>query len=93
VILIIADVGDSVVVRGTLKDEDGTPITGATVTARVVPPDGTEVNPDVDEEGAGVYSVVLDLDAPRRWAVRLESAAPELAAAEGIVYVRRTEFA
>jgi hypothetical protein len=93
-ILIQCDVGDAVVVRGTLTDEDSLPVTGATVTARAIAP-GATVETDLGactEEGAGVYAVVLEPDAPGSWLVRMESADPEKSAAEGIVYARETRF-
>ncbi len=94
-ILIQCDVGDAVVVRGTLTDEAGNPVTGAGVTARALAP-GATTETDLGaatDEGAGVYAVVLEPDAPGAWLVRLDSADPEKAAAEGIVYARETRFA
>lgn len=91
--LIECDKGDVIVVRGTLTDEDGTPVTNATVTARAIPPSGTEESlGSADHEGAGVYAVNLEPDEEGRWEVRFDSAAPTKAAAEGVVYVRETRF-
>lgn len=91
--LIEIDLGDSVTVRGTLTDEDGQPVTGATVTARVMPPSGTEeALGSAEDEGAGVYSITVTPDESGPNWVRLESAAPYLAAAEGVVYVRQSRF-
>lgn len=92
--LIICDVGDSLTVRGTLKDENGTPLAGASVTARVISPvTGSETALGAaTDEGAGVYSVTFDPSAPGSWPFRMESAAPAKAAAEGVIYVRETRF-
>jgi nitrogen fixation protein FixH len=93
-ILIQCDVGDAVVVRGTLTDEAGDPVVGADVTARAIAP-GATAETDLGactDEGEGVYAVVLEPDVAGAWHVRMESADPEKAAAEGIVYARETRF-
>lgn len=93
-ILIQCDVADAIVIRGTLTDEDGATVAGATVTARAFAP-GDAAETDLGaaaDEGAGVYSVTLEPDAPGRWEIRMESAAPNKAAAEGVVYVRESRF-
>ena len=92
--LIETDIGDSLVVRGTLTDEAGAAVTGATVTARSIDPAGTEASlgPATEEGTTGVYAVTFEPDAAGTWLIRLESAAPNKAAAEGTVYVRATRF-
>ena len=92
-ILIQADIDDAVVIRGTLADEAGAAVEGATVTARSISPSGTEASIGAaTDEGEGAYSVTLEPDASGYWAVRMESAAPNNAAAECIVYVRESRF-
>lgn len=92
--LIETDIGDSIVVRGILTDEADAAVEGAAVTARVIPPSGTEESlGSAADDGDGVYSVTLDPDEAGTWLIRFESAAPSKAAAEGIVYVRETRFA
>jgi hypothetical protein len=91
--LITTDIGDVIIVRGTLTDEAGDPVVGATVTARALTPAGVEQDlGDADDEGAGVYSVTLEPTTAGRWQVRFDSASPAQAAAEGIVHVRESRF-
>lgn len=93
-ILIQGDIDDALVIRGTLTDEAGDPVVGATVTARSISPSGTEASMGtVTDEGAGVYSAVLEPDESGSWLVRMVSAAPNKAAAEGAVYIRESRFA
>lgn len=94
-ILIQCDVADAVIVRGTLTDEAGDPVTGATVTARAFAPgdaEETALGSATEEGSTGVYAVTLEPDAPGSWLVRVESAAPHKAAAECVVYVRESRF-
>lgn len=92
--LIECDLGDSIKVRGTLVDEDGAAVTGATVTASVLPPSGTEASlGSASEVGStGVYEVTFDPTESGHNHVRFESASPKKAAAEGVVFVRESRF-
>lgn len=91
--LIICDKGDVIAVRGTLRDEAGDAITGASVTARSISPAGAEASlGTATHEGNGVYKVLLEPGAAGAWQVRFDAAAPSKAAAEGIVYVRESRF-
>lgn len=92
-ILIICDVGDEVIVRGTLTQEDGTPVAGAAVTASVITPAGVTQNLGAaTDEGGGVYAVTVIPDASGSWELRMTSAAPTTSAAQGIIFVRETRF-
>lgn len=91
--LIDCDIGDELLIRGTLTDEAGDPVSGAAVTARVLHGDvETPLGPAADQ-GGGVYSVTFAPTASGTWHVRFDSADPNLAAEEGIIGVRATRFA
>ena len=90
--LIECDVGDVIVVRGTLLDEAGDPVVGATVTARTLHAGAEDDLGDATDEGDGVYSVLVTPDAAGAWQVRMDAAAPAQAAAEGIIDARQTSF-
>lgn len=94
-ILIECDLGDVVRVRGTLTDEDGNAVTGATVTARVIPPGGTEASlgAATEDGSTGVYEVDFEPTVSGHNLIKFDSDDPEQAAAEGVVYVRETRFA
>lgn len=93
--LIEVDVGDAVVIRGTLTDEAGDPVTGAAVSARALAPGAAEssLGAATEEGTSGVYRVSLAITLPGRYEVRMESEEPNMAAAEGAVYARATRFA
>ena len=92
--LIECDIGDSIKVSGTLVDIDGVAVTGATVTASVIPPSGTEASlGSVSEVGStGVYEVTFDPTESGHNLIRFSSATPKKAAAEGVVFVRESRF-
>ena len=90
--LIACDIGDRIIIAATLTDANGDPVTGATVTARALH-NGTETDLGTGtDEGAGVYSFALEPDAAGTWQVRAEAAAPNKAAAEGLISVYTTDF-
>ena len=92
-ILIQCDIGDSVAVRGTLQDEAGAAVTGATVTARVIPPSGTEASLGAaDDLGDGRYEVTFEPTESGHNLIRFDSASPATAAEEGVVFVRESRF-
>lgn len=90
--LITCDIGDVVILRGTLKDEEGTPVAVAEVSARAMLNGVETALPAVTHEGAGVYAVRFEPDEAGAWAVRMESASPAKAAEEDVVQVRSTAF-
>jgi len=93
VTMLTCDVGASIVVTGTLKDAAGTNVVGATVTVKVIKGDGTQQTlGEATDNGDGTYSLDVDLDISGTWAFRFESATPDKAASEGIIWVRETRF-
>ena len=93
--LIEITIGNELILRGTLVDDQGAPLTGADVTVSVVPPSSTteEVLGTAVEEGtSGVYALVWEPDEEGSWFVRMDAAAPDTASAEGTVYVKESRF-
>lgn len=90
--LIECDIGDRVIVRGTLTDEAGDPVEGASVTARTLHADEETDLGAATDEGSGVYSVTVEPDDHGKWTVRFDAADPTLAAEEGTIWVRRSGF-
>lgn len=93
-ILVRTDIGDRLTIRGTLTDEGGNVISGATVTVSVIPPSGTETSlgTAAEDGSTGVYEVSYDPAEAGSTLVRFESAAPNKAAAEGVIFVRESRF-
>lgn len=94
--LVICNLGSPVTVRGTLTEEDGTVVTGATVTAEALAPGSSTPTAlgAASDDGDGVYSVTFEPDTSGHWLVRFESASPSKAASpDGLVVVRETRFA
>lgn len=87
-----ADVGDTVIIRGHLTDEDGDPIEGAKLEARAAHSiDVTKQLGEATDEGDGVYSAALTPDTHGRWRVRMEASDPAVAK-EATMHVRRSPF-
>lgn len=92
-VLIECDIGDTVVVTGTMTDLNDQPVPGATVTARAL--HGTSaaipLSP-VTDQGGGLYSVEFTPTIAGQWHIRFDCAQQPTVAEEGIVSVRRTRF-
>lgn len=72
----VYDLGDKPTLAYTLRDSDGDPIAGASVTAKALSPSGVATTPTVTDEGLGVYSIALLLDEVGRWYVEFTAPAP-----------------
>lgn len=91
--LITCDIGDQVIVRATLiRTDTDQPVTGADVTARTLHENTETSLGAATDEGDGVYSATVTPDASGRWDVRFDSASPNRAAEEGVIWVRSTSF-
>ena len=93
--LITADIGDRITLRGTLRDEAGAVVSGATVTVKALAPGDTTpttVGTATEVGSTGVYEITYDPTVEGATLIRFESALPYKAAAEGVVYARETRF-
>ncbi len=86
------DIGDRVTLQATFSDEDGIPTNPGTVVCKVKDPAGATATPSATEYATGVWRAQVDLDQEGTWYYRFEGTTPVVAAGEGQLYTKPTQF-
>lgn len=87
----IFDIGDTVKMQATFKDDSGDLSDPASVTLTVKDPDGDTSTPSVTKESTGVYYGTVQVDTAGTWRYRFESTGTPTLAEEGTFKARVSE--